>query len=267
MKAQVEAAKQFQALHVPGTPLVLFNIWDCGSAKAVESSGARAIATSSWAVANANGFADGEQTPLDFAIDNLRRIVACTNLPVTIDLESGYGESPSAVGHSVSKAIAAGAVGCNLEDSFPVNGTLRPCSKQTARLYEARCAAEDAGVPLFINARTDVFFQTPPEKHDIAMVAETIDRAHAYKESGASGIFVPGLIDLALIEHLVSMSPLPVNILFGKATPPLNQLAQAGVARVSHGAAPYRAVVTTIESEARFVMFLDASSQHQPIQS
>ncbi len=114
-------AEQFQALHIPGEPLVLFNIWDPGSAKAVAASGAKAIATSSWAVANANGFADGESMPMLLALDNLRRIVGVTALPVTVDLESGYGDTPESVGEIFGLAMNAGAVGCNLEDSFPAS--------------------------------------------------------------------------------------------------------------------------------------------------
>ena len=122
---QTYKIEQFRGLHIPGKPFLLFNVWDAGSAEAVAATGAKAIATSSWSVANANGFADGERIPLALAIDNLRRIVSATDLPVTIDLESGYGNTPEMVGESVNMAINAGAAGCNLEDSFPANGKLR----------------------------------------------------------------------------------------------------------------------------------------------
>src|SRR4030095_14023935 len=112
MADQRDNAEQFRALHIRGRPLVLFNIWDAGSAKAVTRAGAEAIATGSWAVANANGFADGEHTPIALAIDNLRRIVGATDLPVTIDLESGYGDTAEAVGETIRLAIDAGAIGC-----------------------------------------------------------------------------------------------------------------------------------------------------------
>src|SRR5262252_6229303 len=102
---QARKAEQFRALHTPGMPLVLFNVWDAGSAKAVAAAGAKAIATGSWSVANANGFEDGERIPLAMAIDNLRRIVGVTDLPVTIDLESGYGDAPEAVGEAIRSAI------------------------------------------------------------------------------------------------------------------------------------------------------------------
>ncbi|HEY8051463.1 MAG TPA: isocitrate lyase/phosphoenolpyruvate mutase family protein, partial [Steroidobacteraceae bacterium] len=128
MKTRAEA---FRALHVAGRPLVLFNVWDAGSAKAVAAAGASAIATGSWSVAAANGFTDGEQIPLDMALENLRRIVAATVLPVTVDLESGYGKSAVEVGRTIGRAIEAGAVGCNLEDSFPESGKLRESTEQT----------------------------------------------------------------------------------------------------------------------------------------
>src|SRR5246127_4180481 len=125
MATQAEKAKSFRKLHVPGEPLVLFNIWDAGSAKAVAETGVQALATSSWAVAEASGYSDGEQTPLDVVFANLRRIAEATDLPVTVDLESGYGDTPNKVGETIALAIKAGAIGCNLEDSFPQNGSLR----------------------------------------------------------------------------------------------------------------------------------------------
>src|SRR6266700_936951 len=133
MTNQTRKAEQFRALHIAGNPLVLFNIWDAGSAKTVAAGGAKAIATGSWSVANANNFPDGERIPLALAIENLRRIVGATDLPVTIDLESGYGDTPQVVGETIALAIDAGAVGCNLEDSFPANGKLRETADQSAR--------------------------------------------------------------------------------------------------------------------------------------
>src|ERR1700689_4499253 len=118
-------AEKFCKLHIRGNPIVLFNAWDAGSAKAVAAGGAKAIATSSWSVAAANGFVDRERIPLDLALNNLRRIVSAVEVPVTVDLESGYGDAPDAVGTTTRMAIEAGAAGCNLEDSFPTNGELR----------------------------------------------------------------------------------------------------------------------------------------------
>jgi 2-methylisocitrate lyase-like PEP mutase family enzyme len=251
MAEQKKKADQFRALHIPGKPFVLVNIWDAGSAKAVAASGAKAIATGSWSVANANGFADGERIPLALALDNLRRIVGVTDLPVSIDLESGYGDAPETAGETIARAIDAGAIGCNLEDSFPATGKLRATVDQSERIRRARRAADEAKIPFFINARTDVFFQRPPEQHDDAMVGEAIERARAYAEAGANGLFAPGLVDSRRIARLAQASPLPLNVMVDDATPPLRALAEHGVARVSHGPRPYRMVMKALEEAAR----------------
>jgi 2-methylisocitrate lyase-like PEP mutase family enzyme len=248
---QTRKAEQFRALHIPGKPVVLFNVWDAGGAKAVAASGAKAIATSSWSVANANGFADGERIPLPLAIDNLRRIVGATGLPVTIDLESGYADAPEAVSETIGLAIDAGAVGCNLEDSFPANGKLRETVDQADRIRRARQTADAADIRFFINARTDVFFQRPPAEHDDAMVAKAIERARTYAEAGADGIFAPGLVDITLIARLAEASSLPLNIMVGDGTAPLRVLAEHGVARVSYGPGPYLMAMKELEERAR----------------
>lgn len=251
MTDQTRRAEHFRALHIPGKPLLLFNIWDAGSAKAVAAAGAKAIATSSWSVANANGFSDGEQIPLALAIENLRRIVGATDLPVTIDLESGYGDTPEVTAETIGLAIEAGAVGCNLEDSFPANGKLREAVSQRERIRSARRTADAAGIRFFINARTDVFFQRPPAQHDDAVVAEAIERARAYAEAGADGIFVPGLIDINLIARLAEESPVPLNIMVSEGTAALRVLAEHGVARVSYGPSPYLTAMNSLEERAR----------------
>jgi 2-methylisocitrate lyase-like PEP mutase family enzyme len=250
MTDRVEKAEQFRALHISGRPLVLFNIWDVGSARAVAAAGARAIATGSWSVANANGFADGEHTPIAFAMSNLRRIAGATDLPVTVDLESGYGDAPETVGETVSLAIDAGSVGCNLEDSFPANGRMRETIDQVSRIRRARRTADAAGIRFFINARTDIFFQLPPEQHSDAMVAEAIERAHAYAEGGADGFFAPGLASLPLIARLAEASPLPLNIMVDDTTPAVHILAEHGVARVSHGPRPYLLAMKALQEAA-----------------
>ena len=249
-----DAARRFHALHVRGEPLVLFNAWDAGSAGAIADAGARAIATGSWSVAAANGFADGERMPLSLAMDNLRRIVAAVTLPVTVDLESGYGDAPEVVAATVAAALDAGAVGCNLEDSFPTDGTLRDTDAQVARLAAARRVADTAGVDFFLNARTDVFFQKPAPEHDGAMVDEALRRARAYAEAGASGLFVPGLADEALIARVVEGSPLPVNIMAMAGAPTRARLAELGVARISHGPGPYRGAMQWLTEAAKAAM-------------
>ena len=251
MTDQTRKADQFRGLHIPGNPLVLFNIWDAGSARAVATAGAKAIATGSWSVANANGYADGEHIPLALAIDNLRRIVAATDLPVTVDLESGYGDTSEAVDETIRLAIKAGAVGCNLEDSFPGSGKLRETFDQADRIRRARQTAEAANIRFFINARTDVFFQRAAERHNEPTVVEAIERARAYVDAGADGLFVPGLSDITLIARLAKESPLPLNIMVDEATPPVRALAEHGVARVSYGPRPYLVATKALEEAAR----------------
>jgi 2-methylisocitrate lyase-like PEP mutase family enzyme len=251
MVKQTRKGEQFLAMHVPGKPVILFNIWDAGSAKAVTAAGAKAIATGSWSVANANGFPDGERMPLVLVIDNLRRIVGATDLPVTVDLESGYGDAVEIVGETVALAIDAGAVGCNLEDSFPANGKLRETSDQVKRIRRARRTADAASIRFFINARTDVFFQQKPEHHSEVMVANVLERARAYSDAGANGLFVPGLADITLIARLAEASPLPLNIMVGDITTPVRELAERGVARVSYGPGPYLAAMKALEQAAR----------------
>ena len=254
MSKQSEEAGRFKALHVPGRPLILFNIWDVGSAKAVAAGGAKALATGSWSVAAANGFPDGEQIPLDLCIANLRRIVDAVDLPVSLDLESGYGADPAAVGEAFARAVQAGAIGCNIEDSFPDSGSLRETADQVARLRAARAAADGLGVPAFLNARTDVFFQAGADQHDDSMVAAALERGRAYADAGADGLFVPGVVSERLIGLLVKGSPLPVNIMAGAATPPAARLAELGVARISHGPGPYRQAMRALEEAARAVL-------------
>lgn len=247
---QSEKANLFQMLHVPGNPVVLYNIWDAGSAKAVAKAGAKAIATSSWAVAKAHGFDDGEQFPFDLAVQNLRQVVNAVELPVTFDLESGYGEEPELVGRSISFAIEAGSVGCNFEDSIPGKGTIRSLETQVARIQGARKAADALKTPFFINARCDLFFQDASIPHDDKLLLQVVERADAYAKAGADGLFVPGLATISLIAELAKRSPIPINILANSSTS-VSILADNGVARVSYGASPYVEALSALEQAAR----------------
>jgi 2-methylisocitrate lyase-like PEP mutase family enzyme len=253
MPTQIELAKTFAALHVTGAPIVLFNAWDAGSAQAVASAGAKAIATGSWSVAAAHGYSDGQKLTLELAIANLARIVASVTLPVTIDLESGYGEAPEAIFHAVSQALSAGAVGFNLEDQIVGGSGLYTIADQASRLNAARQAADAAKIPAFINARTDIFLKAAASTHDAAMVEAALERAHAYAAAGASGFFAPGLADEALIALLCHGSPLPVNIMVAMPTPATQRLAGLGVARISYGPNPYRQAMKFLEEAARAV--------------
>lgn len=243
-------AQQFRSLHVAGRPLILFNAWDAGSARAVASGGAQAIATGSWSVAAANGYPDGEAVPFDLVLGNLARIAAAVELPVSVDLERGYGANADAVGKSVAQLIRAGAIGCNIEDSLAQAGQLRQVGEQAERIGSARAAATATLPDFFINARTDLFLGSDPATH-AKLIDEAIARASAYALAGADGLFVPGLTDEGLIGQIVAACSLPVNIMVGDSTPAAARLAQLRVARISHGPRPFLRMMTMLEAAAR----------------
>lgn len=247
MTTRREQADLLNSLHIKGDPLILFNIWDAGSAKVLQDIGAKAVATGSWSVAAAHGYGDGEKLPFELALANLRRIIASVDLPVTIDLEGGYGHSPAQVQESVAQVIEAGAVGVNFEDQVVGGEGLYTIEDQCARIRAARTAAERASIPLFINARTDVFLKSNHADHDDHHLEETLRRASAYAEAGASGLFAPGLRDAQRIQKLCELSPLPVNIMVLPDTPSPKQMASLGVARISYGPIPYRQVLETLK--------------------
>ena len=240
--------KDFGNLHIPGNPLILYNIWDAGSAKAVTDAGAKAIATGSWGVACSLGYKDGETLPLDAALDNLERIISVTDLPVTIDMEAGYGSDASAVAASVAKAAAIGAAGINLEDKDPVTREMFDTIKAAARIE----AAAQSG--LWINARTDVFIVTPKDAHDTVLADAVIERAKAYADAGANSLFVPFVYDAGLIARLCEKSPLPINILVGAGIPDIKELAGLGVARISHGHGPWAKAMQDLSEAAQKAM-------------
>lgn len=239
----------FTNLHVPGQPLILFNVWDAGSAVAVERAGAKALATGSWSVAAAHGFHDAEALPIDLALANAARIVAATALPVSIDFEGGYANDPGQTSANVAALAATGAIGCNFEDQVigATPRTLYSIVDQAARI-SAICKA--VGPAFFVNARTDIFLVAPADAHDAAMVDQAIDRAYAYADAGASGFFVPGLVDLALLERVCKASPLPVNFMAFPGAPATDAVAATGIARISHGPGPYRLAMQALADAA-----------------
>lgn len=244
---RTEKARAFGALHVKGDPLVLFNIWDPGSARAVEQAGAKALATGSWSVAAAFGFGDGQAMPLDLVLDNLRRLVAASDLPVSLDFEGGYAVEPAALGANAAAAAEAGAIGVNFEDQVVGSTDLHPVDLQSRRIAAIRSAMPG---PLWINARTDLFLKSKPEAHEGHLEA-ALERCRAYADAGADSFFAPALVDEGLIGRLCEASPLPVNIMMLPGAPSRARLAALGVARISHGPFPYRAMAKWLEGEAR----------------
>ena len=237
----------FKALHVAGDPLVLFNIWDAGSAKAVAAAGARAIATGSFGVAEAQGFKDGEEFSIADALRNLERIVAVTELPVTLDFESGYGGDPAAVAASVLRAKNGGAAGINMEDRMPGETALLPLAQAAERVAAAAASG------LFVNARCDVYRGVSAEDYTPALIEDVLERAEAYAKAGAGGLFVPFLGDHPTIAAICAASPLPVNILWGAGRGTTAELAALGVARISYGHGPWAAAMGWLTGQAKAV--------------
>jgi 2-methylisocitrate lyase-like PEP mutase family enzyme len=250
---QTLKAKAFAELHRKGEPLVLYNIWDAGTARAVAAAGAKAIATGSWSVAAANGYPDGEAIPLPRLTEIARSIVDATDLPVTIDFEGGYAVEPDAVARNVAQIVDAGAVGMNFEDQI-VGGTgVHPVGRQADRIRAIRRMAEARGMPFFINARTDLFLQEADAGRHGALIETAIERGTAYAEAGASGFFVPGLADPDLIERICEEVSLPVNVMMMPGVPAAATLAELGIARISYGPGPYRAMIEWLGRQAAAV--------------
>lgn len=245
---QLDKARAFAALHVAGNPVILFNVWDAGSARAVARAGAKAIASGSASVAGAFGYQDGEDVPMETTLSNAERIVVAVDLPVTIDFEGGYAVDPEEVGRNVARLAQTGAIGCNFEDQVVAGDGLHPTDLQMRRIAAIR---RSVGEAFFINARTDYFLQAKPADHDQALADAAIDRAHAYADAGASGFFIPGLVDLALVERISKASRLPVNAMTWTGAPGRQEWADAGIARISYGPGPFRDMQAWLEEAAR----------------
>jgi len=236
----------FAALHVPGDPVILYNIWDVGSAKAVVAAGAKALATGSHPVGDASGFGDGHQVPIDFVFANARRIVeAIEPLPLSVDFEGAYSTDPKQAGDNVALLAQSGAVGCNFEDQVVGGEGVHPLDQQCHRIEVIRRAVGD---DFFLNARTDLYLKV--QDHDDTLVGQVIERGKAFADAGASGFFVPRLADPRQIERIVRDVPLPLNVIAFPGAPPKAEWAAAGVARISHGPFPHRALMAQLTEAA-----------------
>ena len=241
----VNRAQELRRLHEDPSILVLVNVWDVASARTVASvPGCRAIATASWAIAAAHGLPDGEAIGRDRMIDLVGEIVAAVPLPVTADLEGGYGETPAEVGETIARAIGAGAVGCNLEDGVQDGKLLRDAQDAAARVAAARERADREGVPFVINARSDVYLRGADDPE------AAILRGQAYARAGADCIFVPGVRDRETIAALVGGIDAPVSVLSGPGAPSVSELQELGVARVSFGPGPMGAALAALARTA-----------------
>jgi 2-methylisocitrate lyase-like PEP mutase family enzyme len=246
---QTDKARRFAELHVKGAPLLLYNAWDAGSAKAILTAGAQAIATGSWSVAAAQGYRDGEVIPIALAEQIVARIAATIDAPVTVDFEGGYSDDDGELAGNVSRLLDVGVVGINFEDRVVKGSGLYDIDRQARRIAAIRKAAEKDGIDLFINARTDVFFEH--REHGAQVISEALDRAKAYSAVGASGFFIPGLVDDALIGQICENVSLPVNVMVMEGVPSNARLAVLGVSRISYGPIPYIRATKALEQEAR----------------
>ena len=237
----------FAMLHRRGDPVLLYNIWDVGSAVAVADAGAPAIATGSHALAEAQGYSDGEGIPLNVLLETVRRIVAAVSVPVTVDFEGGFAVDAGRLAEHAQYLAETGAVGCNFEDQVIGGEGLHPVAEQ------ARRVAAVAATGLFVNARTDLFlkrFRAGQNANDPSLLPEALERAAALAEAGARSFFVPGVSDAGLIARICEQSPLPVNIIMLPGVPEPAELATLGVARVSWGPAPWRKAMARLKDEA-----------------
>ena len=246
----LELARQFLALHHGPKPLVLPNAWDVASARIFEEAGFPAIGTTSAGIANSLGYPDGQRISRAEMLGVVRRIAHSVNIPVTADMESGYGASPEEIAETAREVLAAGAVGMNLEDASGAHPpSLADLSLQTDRISAVVGAAEKAGVPFVLNARSDIFLAAlgPPETR----LARTIERLNAYAAAGARCLFAPGVKDKETIAQLARAVRGPLNVLATVGTPPVHELEALGVARVSLGSGAMRATLGLLTRMAR----------------
>lgn len=241
---QIKQAEDFRNLH-HGSILILPNAWDAASAKMFERAGFDAIATTSAGVASSYGYPDGEMLSRAEMLEVVQRIAKSVAVPVTADMEAGFGETPEEMAETARLVLEAGAVGLNLEDgtinkSYP----LEDIALQVEKIKAMRQAAQKFGIPLVINARTDVYEKS--DKRDKAALAQAIQRGNAYREAGADCIFVISVDDKQTIAELVREIDAPINVLARHGSPTIAELKALGVARVSFGSIPMRATMSLV---------------------
>jgi 2-methylisocitrate lyase-like PEP mutase family enzyme len=244
---QKRLAEAFRRAHRGPRLLLLPNAWDAMSARQFEAAGFGAVATTSGGLAWALGFADGEQAPWSEVVAATERIVRVVRVPVSADIEAGYGETPSQVAASIGEIIRTGVAGVNLEDGTPrADMPVRPIEAAAERIRAAREAANSADVPLVINARIDLYLKNVGDP--ATRFEETVQRAKAYRAAGADCIYPFGFIDMDAVVRLVKAIDAPVNIVARAGTPPAAELERIGVARVSIASGATLAVMSLIKT-------------------
>jgi 2-methylisocitrate lyase-like PEP mutase family enzyme len=238
-------ARVFQELHESGL-LILPNAWDAGSARIIAHAGAKAIATSSAAVAWSHGYPDGEAMPEEALVSAVRAIVRVVDIPVSVDLEAGYSSDAETTGALAARVIDAGAVGINIEDGAGSPDLL------AAKIERIQERAAKAGICLWVNARVDVYLRKLREGE--AAYQETVARARRYREAGANSIFVPAASGEALIERLVRGVILPLNVLAWPGVPPAEKLKELGVRRLSAGSGIAKVVLNRVHAMSQALL-------------
>jgi 2-methylisocitrate lyase-like PEP mutase family enzyme len=246
MSTASDRAELLRSLHVPGDPLIVTNVWDAASARAVASApGVLALATASAAISAMRGVEDGEGLTVDEALDAAGVVIRSVDLPVSVDFERGYAADAAGVFENVKRLAAVGAAGLNFEDSL-AGDTMRPLAEQVERLHAVRAGGDSASVPLSINARVDSLRRG--EDFD-----QAIERAHAYLGAGGDSVFVLGLDTAELVARAVAEIDGPVAVIAWHGYLPLAQLADLGVARVSFGPAPQALALRHLSAAAAVV--------------
>jgi 2-methylisocitrate lyase-like PEP mutase family enzyme len=263
---RAQKAEAFRKMHLEGDILLLPNVWDVASARIIESAGFPAIATSSAGIAFAQGFPDGQKIPAERMLAVIAEISKAVQVPVTADVEAGYGSKPEDAARTARQVIEAGAVGMNFEDA--TGDPARPLfdlEEQVERIRAIREQGKSLGVPLVLNARTDVYLQQIGET--TTRYGEALRRLSAYRDAGADCLFVPGLMDLATIRQFVADLNCPVNILAVPSSPSVGELKGAGVRRISLGSGPMRAAMgllrrlaTEVSIDGTYSILRDAPS-------
>lgn len=245
VRSQARKAEQFREMHHGPRMLVLSNAWDVVSARILEECGHPAIATSSAAVAFSRGYPDGQRISRDEMLDVVGRIARAVRVPVTADLEAGYGTTPKDMAETTKAAIEVGAIGMNLEDSGDDEGSLVDLTLQSEKIRAIRETAKSLGVPFVLNARTDVYLASIGQ--EATRFERTVERLCAYRDAGADCLFAPGIHETETISKLVKAVAAPVNILVTPQCPSLTELEKMGVARVSAGSTVMRAALRVVE--------------------
>jgi 2-methylisocitrate lyase-like PEP mutase family enzyme len=261
VQQQAGKAEQLRKLHHGPRILILPNAWDAISALIVEDAGFPAVATTSAGVANALGYPDGQRVPRNEMLDAVARIARVVKVPVTADLEAGYAETPREIADFARATVATGVVGLNFEDvTGDHESSFVPLDLQVEKIAALREASNSAGVPLVINARTDIYLL--PVGPEETRFERTVERLRAYRKAGADCVFAPGIRDAETIGKLVKALDAPLNILLQPGGVTLRELEQLGVARASAGSGPHRSALTRLREVA---VALRDYADHTPI--